>query len=210
MEKKNDISSKEKTLSLLDITAVALLYNYLANNKTILSTYKISTFFDYLKKANYHNDDVSYKFVYSEETSNKILEQSVKFDLVKCEVFNIANLASHYETLPKDFINKTLTSEALQLIGIERNQLKIATTTRNYYDHIDVYAMGQRDAIEKSVNCLETYGFKNIKITRAFYLGMKDDHLYSVSYNADKDFESLDLDDKKVKVKVFGKENIIL
>lgn len=201
----NHESNKIIAISFKDLTAVALLYNYLANNKTSLFTANICNFYNYIEKCKYSNQNTFYKFVREDDEPDNMLEKSIGGDPLQgiAEALNLEYLMRYYQMLPEEVIDKTLTEDALRLIRVDKKNLTLKNTTVDYYDSIKVYAMGARDAIEKSRKCLETYGYKNIRITSSFYLGMKDDHLYRVSYRANKYFESLD--EEKTKIKVLGK-----
>ena len=203
----NHESNKIIAISIKDLSAVALLYNYLANNKTSIFTTYICNFYNYIEKCKYSNQNTFYKFVREDDEPDNMLEKSIGGDPLQgiTEALNLEYLMRYYQILPEEVIDKTLTEEALRLIRVDRDKLTIKNFTRNSNGHINIYSMGQKSAIKSAIKCLEAAGLKNIRITNVFYQGMKDDHLYSVSYNAEKEFETLD--SEKVKTKIYGVKN---
>ena len=191
-------------ISFNDLKAVALLYNFLANGKMLLSKLKIYDFYNYLSQCNYPNDieNISYKFVLHSE-SDGLLENSIGDSIFNIDVkaLNLENLMEHYKRLPEDIVSKTLTEDALDMIEIDKKKLDIINDSREYYGNIVIYTMGENRAIESARRCLESYGFENIKITTVFYLGSKGDHSYRISYNANNFFKHLDTEKAKTKIK---------
>ena len=191
-------------ISFNDLKAVALLYNFLANGKMLLSKLKIYDFYNYLSQCNYPNDNenISYKFVLHSE-SDGLLENSIGDSIFNIDVkaLNLENLMEHYKRLPEDIVSKTLTEDALDMIEIDKKKLDIINDSREYYGNIVIYTMGEKSATESARRCLASYGFENIKITRVFYLGSKGDHSYHISYNANNFFEHLDTEKAKTKIK---------
>ena len=189
-------------ISFKDLEAVALLYNFLANNKKeIHEISKICNFYNYIEKCKFSDSNFSYKFVMYEEEPNIRLEKSLKIRPLESvvEIVNLEYIMKHFQKLPEEIIDKTLSEEALRLIRVKRDDLTIDSVVRKYRDHIDVHAMSNKSAIESAIKCLETYGYKNIRITNTFYQGMKNDHLYTVGYNADRCFDTLDQEAIKIK-----------
>ncbi len=204
MEIKQDNNSKDKsiiTISRNDLTAVALLYNFLANDKATVSINEVYNFYNYIEQCGYYSQQDSFEFVEYEETPNTMLEQSIGKEYVEYKALNIEYIMEHYQKLPEEIINKTLTKDALHLIGVIRKHLTIDSTSKNYHNHFDIHAMGEKQAMESVTDSLTRAGFNNIKITNVFYQGMQGDHLYSVTCNADKSLDTINIEKAKMKKK---------
>ena len=194
------------TISLSDLIAVALLYNFLANGSTSLYVGKVLNLYYYISNSKYYNKKDSYMFTMKERKKSKKFDKSVEYNIEgKYEAINLENLVEYYRRLPIDIINKTLTKEALHLIGVAKEDLDIVTNTRDYSNCAKIQTMHAEDAKKYLLRTLDEKGFKNIIITEFSYQGTRGDHTYSISYTAEEVLESLD--QEKVKVKVSGTQN---
>lgn len=65
------------------------------------------------------------------------------------KIENIDRIIFNCKSIPEEVLSSTLSSDALGLIGVNRDNLKIQNVTKNYKDYMNVYSMSETQAIKK-------------------------------------------------------------
>lgn len=189
----------KKTVRGKSIILIALIYNYLANNKTNLFRGDIERF---IKAV-----DTSLK------KSDKDYEMSIG-DLEFCENFfgfifdkkkdQYTLISSRpieyvYTCQPEEVIEATLTESALFEIGVDRKNLKIEKQYKPESGEKDIYSLEAKAAKEKAKEILESQGCRKIVIGSAIPDMLEGDKGYHVSYSCERPSEKVNVLEKPKK-----------
>ena len=174
------------------IIFIALIYNYLANNINSLNEEIVMDYVINIIKNLYKNN---YDVTGSMKNNSALNLWGVSYDKDKGEYMlnSLKNIDLLYNMQPKELINASLQDSALILIGVNKKSLQIE---REYYlkgGVKDIYSLRAKDAVEKTVDILESQGCKNIKIGGAIPDQLSGDKGYHVSYFCEEPFEKVNI-----------------
>lgn len=174
------------------IIFIALIYNYLANNINSLNEEIVMDYVINIIKNLYKNN---YDVTGSMKNNSALNLWGVSYDKDKGEYMlnSLKNIDLLYNMQPKELINASLKDSALILIGVNKKSLQIE---REYYlkgGVKDIYSLRAKDAVEKTVDILESQGCKNIKIGGAIPDQLSGDKGYHVSYTCEEPFEKVNV-----------------
>lgn len=174
-----------------NVILVALMYNYIANHETNLSSREINKFIEAVnnslqKSGNYYeiqmNDsnfgEAFFGFDFDKEKERYILI-SLRF------------IEWVYDCQPEEVITATLKKSALSTIGVDRKNLKIEKQYRSESGQMDIYSLKATDAQERTKKILESEGCRKIIIDSTIPDMLGDDKGYRVSYSCERPFEKV-------------------
>ena len=185
-----------------DLITLALVYNYLANDKTKLKVSDVNNFISLLDFTMFNKSfSASYRNEEDDEKTYYYIDEDRYYNLRSVDY--IATICHYYvDVIPQDIFLETMKPEFLSLIGVEKDNLKLIKTSESKNDSMQLYSMGASSASLNAVKILKERGCRNIMVNSVFFLGMKPDYLWNVSVKYDQDRYFLDLGSKE---KVFCK-----
>lgn len=195
----------KKDVNKSDLITLALVYNYVANDKrklkikdveNFISMVEFSLFSKGIFLSDIKEDDVCFYRIDKED--NYALAGT-------CSISDIC--VSCIDEIPQDVFLDTLKQESLTMIGVERNKLRVVSVNERKNDDVELFSLGAGYASLNAVKKLEDCGCRNIMVNSVFFLGMKPDYLWRVSVIYDHDRYYLDLGNEE---KVYGKRYEIL
>lgn len=167
-----------------DLIVIALVYNYLANNRYELPERFIDDFINATFK-NLISSDNNY------EVSDELLEVEnyEGYLFAKKESKYILKSIEHagylYNFQSDDVIMATLQENALNSIDVERENLRLERSYKRKSGVVDVYSLEAKRASESAKKILENKGYTGIKIGSITPDQLDGDKGYHVSYICD-------------------------
>jgi len=219
LEIKNNGKETRYIISKNDLVPVALLYIYLANQSTSISGSQISDYYNYISNFRYYRPDCLfvlleedrdlYKSMFMTKSEKKECDDFSEIGISKkigfseseslYEITNIEKIIKYYKTLPDEIIHRSLTKNALNLIDVDRHDLKIDTISQKYNGSIDIYSMNQNASGISAINRLQECGYHDIRIKNISFKPLKYNHIYQVSYSAEKNNDVVELNKQMIK-----------
>ena len=166
------------------IIFIALIYNYLANNKISLHEEKVVDYVINVIK-NLHNS--IYDVTGNIKNAARLCLWGVSYDKDKEEYMlnSLKDIESLYDMQPQELIKASLQDNALLSIGERKYHLKS--------DVMDIYSLYAKRAQESAVSILESQGCKNIRISGAVPDQLSGDKGYHVYYICEEPFEKVNV-----------------
>ena len=198
----------------INVITIALIYNYLANNNYSLDMETINKFLEYIKEKmikNYQMFDIDLSirnsdiflnafFITGGMRNNKILMLNLGN--------NLEDIYSHYSNyIPSELITETLNEEALQIIGVTKDKLKICNDSKTEIKTEEIYEKDLESAKNFIMKQKINHGANDIKIINS-YSNRKDNnmvHYIKVSYTRTREFldKSMFNENQKTKKKTY-------
>lgn len=215
--------NKRITITKNNIASIALLYNYLVNNKSNLSTEEIDSFYNkYISmisnkykdkyifldvefnendfaRNNIYISNILYNYYYrnnSFKSPNKIYEKDylgVTKDEEEYVINDINAIMLNYRSLPDEIIDFSLNNEVLNTINIHLDDLKYDTFIKQYDNYLDIASLSEKRALELAKSKISNCGLYDISINNITYLNDADSHNYRISYEAKKDYKKVNI-----------------
>lgn len=186
----------KKEVNKTDLITLALVYNYVANDKKSLNVCDVDNFISYLEFMVF-NKSFSGDIINEEDDEKTCYYIDEKHNYVLRFPEYIATICQRYvDNIPQDIFLETLKPEYLSLIGVDRDNLKLVSVNEHKNDSMELFSMGASSASSNAIKILDERGCKNIRVNSIFFLGMKPDYLWRVSVKYDCDRFYLDLGDK--------------
>ncbi len=199
------------------LVAIALAYIYAVNKERSIPNYTLGSFIDAVKKnliklkSDIDLKDYQPKGVFDfvpcdivvtnqEGESYKLSEFQNKDDLFATDCclfvkYSIKSMDSDFlkwlSWLDQDLVSATLDSNALDILGIKREDLPIKTKEVTKSGEMTVYSLTEKDGRESAIRCLESYGFKDINIGRGMPC-QRGDKAYQFYFTGRKEINSLE------------------
>lgn len=181
------------------IILVALIYNYIANNKTNLSSREVERFIEAVSNSLQKSDNY-YEIQMNE---SKFCEAFLGFTFDKEKkqyiLISLRFIEWVYDCQPEEVITATLKESALSAIGVDRKNLKIEKQYRLEGGQMDIYSLQATDAQERTKKILESEGCRKIIIGSTIPDMLEDDKGYHVSYSCERPFEKVNILEKPKK-----------
>lgn len=185
-----------KEVNKTDLITLALVYNYVANDKTSLSVCDVDNFISYLEFMAF-NKYFSCGISRDEDDERTCYYIDDKYNYIFRNPENLSIICQRYvDNIPQDIFLETLKQDYLSLIGVKREDLNLVSVKEHKNDSMELFSMGASSASNNAVKILDERGCKNIRVNSVFFLGMKPDYLWRVSVKYDCDRFYLDLGDK--------------
>lgn len=201
-----------------DLITIALFYSYIANGKRELADYTISAFVSDVKKAltklrsQYDIDKNKSRGLYDSvpgkinvrredmdirtyDANDKDLDpRSRKYVNQPMLYYSFASIdrdfMGWFRWLDGDLISATLDKEALDHLGVKRENLPIRSIEETRTGKTSIYSLKESEAYEKAVRYLEEDGYRELSVGRGFpeQLG---DKAYTFRFSGKKDIDTL-------------------
>lgn len=183
----------------VNITTIALIYNYLANNNYSIDMNIINSFLEFIKermtkKYQMYEIDLSTRnsdiflnsfFIMGSITNKKILMLNLGN--------NLNDIYTHYSNfIPSELITETLNEEALQIIGVNKKDLKICTESKVYTKTEEVYEKNLETAIQTVKNMNSHFGTEEVKIINVSSMRKENRTVYNIEIEYTKTKEWID------------------
>lgn len=166
-----------------DLIVISLIYNYLANASKELSEEKIEDFINVVEK-NLKNIDDNYEVV-----SEKFGDDYLIFKEADKYILRSLNAAAiFYDFQANDVITATLQDDALNLILVDRDNLKLEKCYQRKSGVIDVFSLEAKRARESAINFLNNRNCTNIIVCSTVPDQLEGDKGYHVTYVCDEPF----------------------
>ena len=179
--------------SKTSLILLALLYKYMSTGESKLDKWDVDIFIMNIRHSIY--EQTGY---YPEEIETPTdeeffcLEENSKY-ILKTPV-NLEALCREYiDKIPQELLKESLKKEHLDIIGANKELIKVNTVTQSETKDFEIFSMSGRDAENSTRRLLENRGVKKINIRGSFYLGMKPDHLWRVTASYDRELIYIDL-----------------
>jgi len=186
-----------KEVNRTNLITLALVYNYVANDKTTLKVSDVNNFISFLEFSTFdrffsanitRNEDDERTVYYIDENHNYVL-RSPQYVATICQ--------RYVDEIPQDIFLETLKPEYLSFIGVDKKDLKLVSVEEHKNNSMELFSMSASSASSNAIKILDERGYRNIRVNSVFFLGMKPDYLWDVSVKYDSDRYYLDLGDKE-------------
>lgn len=175
----------------VNVVTLALIYNYIANNDYSINMNFLYNYLEHIKDKmikkyerydidlNIRNSTMLYHsyFVTGDMRNNKMAMLNLGNDLHQ--------IYSYYSSyIPSELITETLTEEALQIIGVEKNKLKICGASQIFNKTVEVRDTTLKQAEKTAINKNSCLGTGEVKVNSS-YCVLKDNTsvcLVDISY----------------------------
>ena len=186
----------EETISKTHIIILALMYNYISNKSDALKIRQIDDFISLIDLKLYNDGN---NFISTEEENQNIYHYDIsnKNVLLNNEDYFVSDANDYINTISKHIICISLKDDILCTLGVNKDKIKIVTSYERVNSFIDVFALGQSDALNKAKGCLEAYGYKNIEFHTAYPEQKYGDKSYHVIVSYDMEKLSFDTSSEK-------------
>lgn len=194
----------------INIVTAALLYNYLANNNYSLEMDKINQYIEFVTKLLQTKHQI-YDIDLSMRTTNIYLDSFFIIGDLRTRMSASLNLSSdllriyneYIKYLPSELITESLNQDALRIIGVDKEKLKVCYDQTVFNITHDLYEKNDSIAKEKAINLLKKQGKKDIKIIDLKKEFVGDKYLYHInlSYTRPREYLSDEIFTEKEKTK---------
>lgn len=192
-----------------NVIFIALVYNWLANQKMELREFDISSFLnavnDYLRQNfnisiamdYYSNQDVENNYLY--DKIKEMIEYKYDYKLLYgvYKLKTLENVDYIYGIQPEEVIKATLQKEALSSINVSREDLEIETDYRYVSNKTGIYTLEGRRALEIVREDLERKGCISIEMGHPIPDQLDGDKGFYVSYTCREPVERVNVLVKK-------------
>lgn len=166
-----------------NIIFLALVYNWLANQKKELEEWDISHYIDKV------NEYLKYNFNQEIVTTSSLEDEAWDYynEIIK-EMF-----AFKYERQPEEVIKASLQEDALSCISVAKENLEIKVEYKWISGRKGIYTLWGNHAQEKVKESLKSKGCKDIQIGYPTPAQLDGDNGYYVSYNCQEPMERVNV-----------------
>jgi len=171
----------------VNITTIALIYSYLANNNYSLDMSTVNNYLEYIKeklikKYQMYDIDLSIRnsdiflnsfFITGGLRNNKMLMLNLSN--------NLEDIYNHYSNyIPSELITESLDEQALQIIGVDKNNLKIHTESKIHTKTEEVFEKNVDTAVNFVKNKNSNLGTLEVKIIKVSPKRKENDIVYNI------------------------------
>ena len=186
-----------------DIISVALLYKYLQDKSETVCYYDAGS---YIKEVSAGiSTRLNKKFDASIILNDDESEENYKRVGIKKEkqgfqykIDDLEQVVKTYLSLPEEMTDVTLRRDLLEIIDVNRNNLRLSETDKKIRGYTDINALSAAYAIEWTNKYLQDFGCHNIKIHSTFFSEGSAFGGFNTSYEADRSFKKVDVKSYKL------------
>ena len=181
-----------------DIISVALLYKYLQDNSETIHYYSVGK---YIKEVNEGistrlNSMFDTSIIFDDDESKENYKRiGIKKDKLgfQYKIDDLEKVVQAYLSLPEEMTDVTLRSDLLEIIDVDRDNLKLSEVDKKVHGYTDINALSAAYAIEWTNKYLQDFGCHNIKINSTFFSEGSAFGGFNASYEADRTFRKVDV-----------------
>lgn len=181
-----------------NLVFIALIYNYIGNNKNSLSIIEILNFIrnvdKSLNKTEYEVSEYDVKDIFLDCFGIKKDKKNQRY--IFKHIDNNA-IAMWYDAQPIKVLAATLNKKALESIGVAKEDLQTKKEYVQTSGMLNVYSLHHESAICSATGILEDSGCQNIEIISATPDQLDGDKGYHVQYRCNRPYEKANILVKK-------------
>lgn len=185
----------ENKVNMTNVTAIALLYNALANNSKSVSKENVNEYgWQLYRKAKYEKR-IEVNFDIFEEEKDQNFYHIEEKNIILNDNANMVNMYfSYISYLPEELIKTSLEQGLLNIISVDISNLKFEKSQSSRFDVMKLYCSSQASARDCAYEILTQKGYKNISVIRATPTQLSGDKGFEVQVSYIEEKTYLDID----------------
>lgn len=154
----------------------------------------------YLK---YHENGYDIKFEFENDISNNrnrlgIVDDDINSFMKEYHISNLYVVLNNYLCYPEELLNATLRTSSLDMIGVNKEKLKISTNQKRISGSTDIEVSNKEYAIDWTRSYLKNCGYTDIKILSTFFNSKTGVGGFNAHYEAKNMFEKVNVKEYKI------------